>query len=139
MKHGWLALAGAIGLIALSAWALHSFSSGPPAPAGAVPVRIQLPSSDDQAFLVTPVDGSLTYLVRDDDGTARTLTPDELALELRDGRGQTSALARLLNASSPTGIAWVTLGLFGQLLFTGRMLVQWLASERSRRSVIPTA
>jgi lipid-A-disaccharide synthase-like uncharacterized protein len=27
----------------------------------------------------------------------------------------------------------------GQLVFTGRMLVQWLASERSGRSVIPVA
>ncbi|MEI6339216.1 MAG: lipid-A-disaccharide synthase N-terminal domain-containing protein [Verrucomicrobiota bacterium] len=39
--------------------------------------------------------------------------------------------------TSPVGLAWVTLGLGGQLLFTGRMLVQWLASEKSKRSVIP--
>ncbi|HRC84950.1 MAG TPA: lipid-A-disaccharide synthase N-terminal domain-containing protein [Thermoanaerobaculia bacterium] len=35
------------------------------------------------------------------------------------------------------GLAWVGLGLAGQLLFTGRMLLQWLASERERRSVVP--
>ncbi|MEC7351885.1 MAG: lipid-A-disaccharide synthase N-terminal domain-containing protein [Planctomycetota bacterium] len=34
---------------------------------------------------------------------------------------------------------WVSVGLFGQALFTGRMLVQWLASERLRRSTIPVA
>ncbi|MCY2958467.1 MAG: lipid-A-disaccharide synthase N-terminal domain-containing protein [Planctomycetota bacterium] len=45
----------------------------------------------------------------------------------------------LLNITSPAGIVWVTLGFLGQLLFTGRMLVQWLISEQSRRSVIPTA
>ena len=28
-------------------------------------------------------------------------------------------------------------GLAGQLLFTGRFLVQWIASERARKSVIP--
>jgi lipid-A-disaccharide synthase-like uncharacterized protein len=33
----------------------------------------------------------------------------------------------------------VALGLGGQLLFTGRMLVQWFASEKSKRSVIPVA
>ena len=34
---------------------------------------------------------------------------------------------------------WVAIGLGGQLLFSGRMLVQWLASERSRRMVVPPA
>jgi lipid-A-disaccharide synthase-like uncharacterized protein len=33
----------------------------------------------------------------------------------------------------------VLFGLFGQLLFTGRFLVQWIASERARRSVVPVA
>ena len=42
-----------------------------------------------------------------------------------------------LNVDTPTGLAWVGLGLAGQVLFTGRMLVQWLASERRRRSVVP--
>ncbi len=32
---------------------------------------------------------------------------------------------------------WVGFGLLGQLLFTGRFLVQWLASERHGKSVIP--
>lgn len=34
---------------------------------------------------------------------------------------------------------WIGLGLLGQALFSARFLVQWLASERVRRSVIPTA
>lgn len=34
---------------------------------------------------------------------------------------------------------WVVFGLSGQLLFTGRFLVQWIASERERRSVVPLA
>lgn len=34
---------------------------------------------------------------------------------------------------------WVMLGLFGQLMFMGRFLVQWIASERARRSYIPLA
>lgn len=32
---------------------------------------------------------------------------------------------------------WVGIGLFGQVLFTSRFLVQWIASERKRESVIP--
>lgn len=34
---------------------------------------------------------------------------------------------------------WLTIGFAGQLLFTSRFLVQWIASERSGRSVVPLA
>lgn len=34
---------------------------------------------------------------------------------------------------------WVVLGFLAQALFTMRFLVQWIASERAGRSVIPTA
>ncbi len=32
---------------------------------------------------------------------------------------------------------WIVIGFIGQLLFTMRFLVQWLASERAGKSVIP--
>lgn len=32
---------------------------------------------------------------------------------------------------------WIVLGFLGQLLFTMRFLLQWLASERAQKSVIP--
>jgi lipid-A-disaccharide synthase-like uncharacterized protein len=35
--------------------------------------------------------------------------------------------------------AWVVLGFVAQALFTMRFLVQWIASERAGRSVIPLA
>jgi lipid-A-disaccharide synthase-like uncharacterized protein len=34
---------------------------------------------------------------------------------------------------------WVALGFAAQILFTGRFLVQWVASERQNRMVIPIA
>ena len=34
---------------------------------------------------------------------------------------------------------WIGIGLTGQLLFTSRFLVQWIASERRRESVVPVA
>jgi lipid-A-disaccharide synthase-like uncharacterized protein len=39
---------------------------------------------------------------------------------------------------SPTQL-WLGLGFFAQALFSARFLVQWLASERAGRSVIPVA
>jgi lipid-A-disaccharide synthase-like uncharacterized protein len=32
---------------------------------------------------------------------------------------------------------WIILGFFGQALFTMRFLVQWIASEKAQKSVIP--
>jgi lipid-A-disaccharide synthase-like uncharacterized protein len=36
-------------------------------------------------------------------------------------------------------MAWLMLGFAGQAIFTARFLVQWLASERCRSSVVPVA
>lgn len=44
-----------------------------------------------------------------------------------------------LHVQSWQEFAWVMIGLTGQLLFTARFLVQWIASEREKRSVIPLA
>jgi lipid-A-disaccharide synthase-like uncharacterized protein len=43
-------------------------------------------------------------------------------------------LERLLDVN-----AWVAFGLLGQLLFTARFVVQWIASERRGRSTVPVA
>lgn len=34
---------------------------------------------------------------------------------------------------------WIGIGLFGQLLFSGRFIIQWLASEKQKKSIIPLA
>ena len=34
---------------------------------------------------------------------------------------------------------WIGVGLVGQAMFSTRMLLQWIASERRKRSVIPSA
>jgi len=35
--------------------------------------------------------------------------------------------------------AWAVLGFLAQALFSARFVVQWIASERARRSIIPVA
>lgn len=40
-------------------------------------------------------------------------------------------------APVPLDRTWVIIGFLGQALFTSRFVVQWLASERARRSVTP--
>lgn len=43
----------------------------------------------------------------------------------------------LLNIDQKT--LWLVIGFIGQGLFFGRFFVQWLASEKAQRSVIPNA
>lgn len=49
------------------------------------------------------------------------------------------AIWTALHVHSWTEFIWVMVGLTGQLLFTARFLVQWIASEKEKRSVIPVA
>src|SRR3954463_13117794 len=53
-----------------------------------------------------------------------------------------SDLSRLLSDvwSLVWGISlWVKIGFLGQILFTARFLVQWVASEKKKDSVVPVA
>ena len=49
------------------------------------------------------------------------------------------ALADFLGADSTLEFVWILVGLVGQAMFMGRFLIQWLASEKAKRSVIPIA
>ncbi len=48
-------------------------------------------------------------------------------------------LASGLGAGTRAELAWILVGLGGQVLFMMRFLVQWIVSEKARRSVIPVA
>lgn len=43
----------------------------------------------------------------------------------------------ILGVTSQADAVWVMVGLFGQLMFSARFILQWLASERAGRSVVP--
>ncbi|MBM4112368.1 MAG: hypothetical protein FJ253_03185 [Phycisphaerae bacterium] len=45
-------------------------------------------------------------------------------------------LYRFFNVERPEEFAWVAVGLLGEVVFAGRMLVQWIQSERRRESVV---
>lgn len=44
---------------------------------------------------------------------------------------------RALNITSWGGVVWVCVGFLGQGAFFGRMFIQWLVSEKQKRSVVP--
>lgn len=47
------------------------------------------------------------------------------------------ALLAWIAARSTTELLWIGLGFFAQTLFMMRFVIQWIASERARRSVVP--
>lgn len=48
-------------------------------------------------------------------------------------------LLGFFNISSWLNFGWIAVGLLGQCAFFGRMMVQWVVSEKKRESVVPAA
>lgn len=83
--------------------------------------------------------GGRVFVVERTDQGPQRLSPEEFAALFEPPSGGRRLLFGLLNITSVAGILWVALGLFGQVLFSGRMLLQWIASERKKRSVVPVS
>lgn len=72
----------------------------------------------------------------------RRFTPEQFArviereLEYQRSHGP---IFVIFNITSWWGVAWVVLGLAGQLMFSLRMILQWIASERAKTSVVPVS
>jgi lipid-A-disaccharide synthase-like uncharacterized protein len=46
-------------------------------------------------------------------------------------------LAAWWASTSTTELVWLAVGLIAQLMFSMRFILQWIASERARRSIVP--
>lgn len=102
-------------------------------------VKVQLSGMEETVEIERVADGSLRFRLRLEHGEPLLLTPQELAERVYQEESHRRWWARLLNITSSAGVAWVVLGLLGQVLFAGRMMVQWLVSERHHRSIVPAA
>ncbi|MGD1277534.1 MAG: lipid-A-disaccharide synthase N-terminal domain-containing protein [Tepidisphaeraceae bacterium] len=102
--------------------------------ADAVQVDVKLPDASSRVYLQRQSDGSMVYLVHHGDGRVENVPVQQMSDRLYEA-GKASGAA--LGLSSPVVAFWLGIGLFGQVLFTGRMVVQWLASERRGKSVVP--
>jgi len=49
----------------------------------------------------------------------------------------TAKLAAWWTEVSVTELIWVTIGFIAQLMFSMRFLIQWIASERAKQSIVP--
>jgi len=135
----------ALGLLLSSGSLLAGPTAGTATPdSGAVrssrPLHLKIkPVGVRSVFLVPKPGGGYLYRVTWRGDKTETMAPDRFAKLLYSGYSGRKPLFYLLNITSPIGIAWVAFGLLGQVLFTGRMIVQWFVSERRKRSVVPVA
>lgn len=137
MKRRWTMLLEIVLLGGLLIWvavSLTRWTSGE-----RVHVKVHLQGSQNNATLLREPDGRFTYEITRRDGRVQLFTPAELAERIYTDQRRLTWWMRLLNITGTFELLWVTIGLLGQVLFTGRMLVQWLASEKQQKSVVPPA
>jgi len=100
---------------------------------GAVEMLVVHPAPDEYAF-VSPA--RLSEL-----GTVDTARYTEVVEQEQAAWEARPAFERHLlgffNITSWTNFAWVGVGLAGQIAFFGRMMIQWVVSEKSRKSQVP--
>jgi lipid-A-disaccharide synthase-like uncharacterized protein len=105
------------------------------------PIRV----GDERGILelTETAEGAPTFrLLMRDQPASRDFTEHEVE-EIFGTRVRDEALAERsnlifswLNITSWVGVVWLSIGLLGQLAFSGRMVLQWITSERRRQSVI---
>ncbi len=139
MRRRWFLLLELLIVVGIVVWAAFSFIDRSPRPADSIDVKVQLRDAADRAFLFKDKDGAFRYQITEIGGNPRTLTTEEFAQRLYSDQHSRSWTASVLNVTSPVGFLWVTVGLLGQVLFTGRMVVQWLVSEKEKKSTVPTS
>lgn len=129
-------------ILALSVWImLYTSKRVAPTPGAAVfemviashKVKVEQVRHEDGAFRYRFIGGPLA--------DERVMTGPEFEARLQE---ETNLVGRpwyyhLFNVSTGSQFLWVAVGLGGQLVFSCRMLVQWLTSEKKRRSVVPAA
>jgi lipid-A-disaccharide synthase-like uncharacterized protein len=91
-----------------------------------------------------PATGEPTFRILLRDGFESPALPaDQFRTTFGDGvyraaiADRSNVLFRIFNITSWWSMAWIAVGLAGQLAFTGRTLIQWFISERKRESVVP--
>jgi lipid-A-disaccharide synthase-like uncharacterized protein len=136
----WEPAAALISLIAVSLWVVYDPSKGRGEP-------VQIGNVKGVLAAVDAGPGQpLAYQFEPRSGQAgKSMTAQEVELyfgkEVRESLQQTrrNVLFRMFKVSSWGNLLWVGLGLAGQAAFSGRMLIQWIVSEKSRKSVVPAA
>jgi lipid-A-disaccharide synthase-like uncharacterized protein len=132
------AIAAAVLLPVAAWWALYQLDLAPPPGQKMIP-PFNLSDRLDRLELEER-EGKVTVVFRKEENKETVYDSEEFLREVmrrQQDKSSWGGLFSVLDITSWTGVFWVTFGLIGQCLFAARMLVQWLASEKAKASVIP--
>lgn len=109
---------------------------------GARVVKLQVGQVRGFVVALEESDGQWTFRLLRRDHVSPTLTEDQFRAQFGDDvteqlKAGTNLLFRALNITGWPSLVWVGIGLLGQLIFSFRFIIQWIASERAKKSVIP--
>src|ERR1700690_2111455 len=96
-----------------------------PTVANAVHADIRLADAKAQVYLQRDAAGRYQYFIWHPGGATDKVTAEQLSDQLYRAGGS-GGIAAYLGTSSTGVLFWLGVGLFGQVLFTGRMIVQWI-------------
>lgn len=144
----WEPAAAMVGVLLLGMWLVYSQGQvgTPDTRPGAVTEQVRIADSRGVLEAVRDPTGAWSFRILYRDG-AVTQPFDEAQCKALLGetvfRHATEARSnwvfKLFNITSWASLAWVAIGLGGQIAFSGRMLLQWFVSEKEKRSVVPEA
>lgn len=139
-----------VALLVLAVWLVTALGSDDDVAVGSGERAVQLRIGTGKTWVVVQGEGSdVTFRIgqpgTEELAASRALSPvefrelfgDEILANLSSPSPNWAF--RILNITGWASLLWVGLGFVGQAAFFARMLVQWLASERKRESVVPVA
>lgn len=140
----WEPLLAMVALLALGMWVVYGPSIRHDLRPDATTSKFTFGAAKGELEAVTTPDGQRTFRFLPQKGTP---TPILSEAQLRATFGDAitdqavnvsgNTLFRALNITSWTSFVWLSVGFLGQMLFFGRMFVQWLVSEKKKQSHIP--
>jgi lipid-A-disaccharide synthase-like uncharacterized protein len=135
MSKLYLILGEIVFVVAVCIFAVIMFRQHPPLK-DAVHADIRLADTRAQVYMQKDDGGEIQCFIWHPSGSLEKVSAADLSSMLYES-GKGGGVASFLGAGSTVVLFWLGIGLFGQLLFTGRMVVQWIASERKGTSVVP--
>lgn len=140
----WEPIAAMLALFVLGIWVVYAPAFRHTLRQGAELAPFSIGAAKGDLEVATDASGVRSFRILYRDGTATpVLAEPELRRVLGDqGFDQAvvssgNVLFRIAKVTGWSGFAWVFLGFAGQMLFFGRMFVQWLVAEKEKRAVIP--
>jgi lipid-A-disaccharide synthase-like uncharacterized protein len=140
----WEPVAAMVALLLLGVWVVWGPSVKHDLRDGALTSKYNFAGLRGELEAVEAAPGEFTFRLLPKDGTPSEVFGRDRFVQMFGEEGYQhvtenagNVLFRALNITSWAGVFWVCIGFLGQGAFFGRMFIQWMISEKEKRSVVP--